>query len=52
MAYFYANAGLIATKDHSTLKKVIDSLVALCEHVSLKINMAKTDAMTFVPGRI
>ena len=56
VACFYADDGLIAVRDPSTLQKAMDALVALFEHVGLKTNIKtnteKTEAMAFVPGRI
>ena len=52
VACFYADDGLIATRDPSTLQKVIDALVAIFERLVLKTNTEKTEAMTFVPGHI
>ena len=52
VACIYADDGLIAARDPTTLQDAIDDLVALFERVGLKTNTGKTEAMTFVPGRI
>ena len=39
-------------RDPLTLKKAIDALVTLFEHVGLKTNTTKTEAMVFVPAHI
>ena len=52
VACFYSDDGLIAARDPSTLQKAVDALVAIFERVGLKTNTEKTEAMTFVTGRI
>ena len=52
VACFYADDGLIVARDPSTVQKAINALVAIFERVVLKTNTEKTEAMTFVPGRI
>ena len=49
---FYADDGLTAARDSSTLQKAIDTLVTIFERVGLKTNTEKKEAMTSVLSRI
>ena len=52
VACFYADGSLITARDPKILQKAINTLVKLFERVGLKTNTTKTEAMTFVPGRV
>ena len=51
-ACFYADDGLLAARDPEHLQLAFDLLTALFDRVGLKTNTLKTEAMTFLPGRI
>ena len=52
LAVFYADNGLIVTRDPAVLQRAFDSLCAHFDRVGLKTNTTKTEAMVFLPGRI
>ena len=52
VAIFYADDGLIAARNAKHLQTAIDLLTALFDRVGLQTNTTKTEAMTFVPGKI
>ena len=52
VAIFYADDGLIAARDHTTLQLAIDLLTGLFDRVGLETNTKKTEAMVFLPGKI
>ena len=49
---FYVDDGLLAARDPEHLQLAFDLLTALFDRVGLKTNTSKTEAMTFLPGRI
>ena len=49
---FYADDGVLASRDPVKLQRAIDVLIALFERVGLRTNTTKTKAMVCVPGRI
>ena len=51
-ACFYKDDGLLATRDPEHLQLAFDLLTDLFDRVGLKTNTTKTEAMTFLPGRI
>jgi hypothetical protein len=51
-ACFYADDGLLAARDPEHLELAFDILTSLFDRVGLKTNTLKTEAMTFLPGRI
>ena len=52
LAAFYADDGLIQSRDPARLQTSLDTLVSLFERVSLRTNTSKTKTMVWVPGRI
>ena len=52
LACFYADDGLIACRDPDLLQRAFDALTKLFERCGLKTNVKKTEAVTFVPGKI
>ena len=52
VAIFYADDGLIASRDPAVLQTAIDLLTGLFDRVGLKTNTTKTECMTFLPGKI
>ena len=52
VSIFYADDGLIASRDHKTLQLAIDLLTGLFDRVGLETNTKKTEAMVFLPGKI
>ena len=51
-AAFYADNGLIQSRDPARLQTSLDTLVSLFERVGLRTNTSKTKTMVCVPGRI
>ena len=49
---FYADDGLVACCDPDLLQRAFDAFIKLFERCGLKTNVKKTEAVTFVPGRI
>jgi len=49
---FYIDDGVLATADPAFLQRAFDALVELFDIVGLRTNTVKTEAMTFIPGRI
>ena len=52
LAAFYADDGLLASRDPVLLQRAMKSLVELFERVGLITNTKKTEAMTCLPGKI
>ena len=51
-ACFYADDGLLATRDPEHLQLAFDLLTALFDRIGRKTNTIKNKAMLFLPGRI
>ena len=51
-AVFYADDGLVATRDPKALPASFDILVSLFEQVGLATNTTKMEVMVFLPGQI
>ena len=49
---FYIDDGVLASADATFLQDAFDRLVDLFERVGLRTNTTKTEALTFVPGKI
>ena len=49
---FYVDDGVLASTDPTFLQDAFDRLVDLFERVGLRTNTTKTEAMTFLPGKI
>ena len=49
---FYVDDGVLASTDPVFLQDAFDKLVALFDRVGLKTNTTKTEAVTFLPGKI
>ena len=52
IAVFYADDGLIASRNPKTLQTAVDLLTGLFDRVGLQTNTTKTEVMVFVPGKI
>jgi len=52
LALFYADDGVLASRDAARLQSSQDILVGLFERVGLDANATKTQCVTFVPGKI
>ena len=52
LAAFYADDGLVQSRDPEFLQYSFDILVGLFERVGLRTNTTKTEAMTCIPGEI
>ena len=52
LAVFYADDGLIVSRNAEHLQLAFDALIGLFERVGLKTNTTKTESMVFLPGRI
>ena len=52
LAAFYADDGLVQSRDPAFLQYAFDILVGLFGRVGLRTNTTKTEAMACVPGRI
>ena len=52
VAIFYADDGLIASRDPAQLQTAMDLLTGLFDRVGLRTNTDKTEVMTFLPGKI
>ena len=52
LAAFYADDGLVQSRDPAFLQYAFDILVGLFERVGLRTNTTKTEVMTCVPGKI
>ena len=52
LAEFYANDGLVQSRDPARLQASLDTLVTLFERVGLRTNISKTKMMVCVPGHI
>ena len=52
LACFYADNGLIASRDPDFLQRAFGVLTGLFDRVGLQTNMSKTETMTFIPGAI
>ena len=52
MAAFYADDGLVASRDPVRLQQAFNELTALFERVGLKTNAKKTEVVVFLPGKI
>ena len=49
---FYVDDGILASPDPTFLQDAFNKLVDLFERVGLRTNTTKTEAMTFLPGKI
>ena len=49
---FYIDDGVLASADPAFLQRAFNALVELFDMVGLRTNTKKTEAMTFIPGRI
>ena len=52
MTCFYADDGLIVTRNPEDLQIAFDVLTGLFDRVGLRTNTTKTEAMVFLPGKI
>ena len=52
MTIFYADDGLIASRNPKTTQTAVDLLTGLFDRVGLQTNTTKTEIMVFVPGKI
>ena len=52
LAAFYADDGLVQSRDPARLQASLDTLVSLFERVGLRTNVLKTKTMVCIPGRI
>ena len=52
LAAFYADDGLVASRDPDLLQDAFNDLTALFDRVGLKTNAKKTEVMVFLPGKI
>ena len=52
LAAFYADDGLVQSRDPARLQASLDTLVSLFERVGLRTNVSKTKTMVCIPGRI
>ena len=52
ISIFYADDGLIASRNPKTLQTAVDLLTGLFDRVGLQTNTTKTEVMVFVPGKI
>ena len=52
LAAFYADNGLVQSRDPVRLQASLDTLVALFERVGLRTNVSKTKTMVCIPGHI
>ena len=52
MALFYADNGLIVSRNPEWLQMALDRLVSFFERIGLKTNTRKTKTMACVPGYI
>ena len=52
LAVFYVDDGVLASTDPTFLQTSFEKLVDLFERVGLRTNTTKTEAMTFLPGKI
>ena len=52
LATFYADDGLVQSRDPVRLQALLDTLVSLFERVGLRTNVSKTKTMVCIPGRI
>ena len=52
IAIFYADDGLIASRNPKTLQTAVNLLTGLFDRVGLQTNTTKTEVMVFVPGKI
>ena len=51
LAAFYANNGLVQSRDPARLQASLDTLVSLFKRVGLGTNVSKTKTMVCIPGR-
>ena len=49
---FYADDGLVQSRDPARLQASLDTLVSLFKRVGLRTNVSKTKTMVCIPGRI
>ena len=52
LAAFYADDGLLQSRDPVRLQAAADTLLGLFERAGLKTNTKKTQAMVCIPGKI